>query len=400
MRTGIPGRALGTALALAALGLTPLSGKDCARRSRVPSEGPAATLLFPYFEVDLDGARTTLLAIVNKVNVGDGRSPLARTLTRVTLWTDWGIPTVSFDLYLGPGDVQTINLRDLFATGDAPVTRAPAGLFTACGSSLGGHVISASLLRDRHTGRSSLGRCYSSPRSDTTLATGYVTVDVSQRCTISSTFNHPSTPGYFSGPNRVASNENRLWGDFMLVDPEQNFASGQAAVPIVADPEAFDPGNYTFYGRYVNFDASDERRPLGLHWGSRYVTGGAFDGGTDLIVWRDNRSREVSSRICGTSPGWFPLGEHVGVTFYDEDAHSHDTGRVGDPTFFFDLVTQRVSVSSVLDPPFDFGWLNLFFIHASGRRGQSWVGWIASAEERFSAGLSATEFSGCMADPG
>ena len=76
---------------------------------------PAATLLVPYFEVDLndpDGA-TTLFSVNN--------ASAKPALARMVLWTDWGVPTLAFDIYLTGYDVQTLNLRDLF-TGTLPRT--------------------------------------------------------------------------------------------------------------------------------------------------------------------------------------------------------------------------------------------------------------------------------------
>ncbi|HEY0781016.1 MAG TPA: hypothetical protein VGE98_01065, partial [Thermoanaerobaculia bacterium] len=65
------------------------------------SDQPAATLLLPYFEVDLDAPNgaTTIVSINNA-------SPKSE-LARVVLWTDWGIPTLAFDVYLTGYDVQT-----------------------------------------------------------------------------------------------------------------------------------------------------------------------------------------------------------------------------------------------------------------------------------------------------
>jgi hypothetical protein len=76
---------------------------------------PAATLLLPYFEVDTadPNGRTTLMAINN--------ASARATLAHVVLWTDLGIPTLSFDIYLTGYDVQSINLRDIFA-GHLPQT--------------------------------------------------------------------------------------------------------------------------------------------------------------------------------------------------------------------------------------------------------------------------------------
>src|SRR4029077_9531384 len=70
---------------------------------------PAATLLLPYFEVDLNSptARTTLMSINN----ASDRAVLAH----VVLWTDLGVPTLAFDIYLTGLDVQTPNLPDVFS---------------------------------------------------------------------------------------------------------------------------------------------------------------------------------------------------------------------------------------------------------------------------------------------
>src|SRR4051812_9906510 len=67
---------------------------------------PAATLLLPYFEVDLDApqslARTTLFTVVN--------TSKNQQIARATIWTDFGYPLMSFDLSLTGYDVQPVNL--------------------------------------------------------------------------------------------------------------------------------------------------------------------------------------------------------------------------------------------------------------------------------------------------
>jgi hypothetical protein len=161
----------------------------------------------------------------------------------------------------------------------------------------------------------------------------------------------------------------------------------------VAEPAAFDPGNYTFYGRYVGFDASDERRPVGTQWAARFITGGAFDGGTQLLVWRDGTGA-VAPVPCGSSPSRFPLGENLGVTIYDESGQP--TFR--HPTSYFDLAIQRVDIRAVIDPPAEFGWMQLIMT-TNVRNAQGWVGWVASAQGRFSAGLEASEIEVCVPDP-
>ena len=80
-----------------------------------PDVTPAATLLFPYFEVDLDRAngQTTLITIQ--------AATATASLAHVTLWTDLGIPTYAFDIYLTGYDMQAINVRDIFE-GHLPLT--------------------------------------------------------------------------------------------------------------------------------------------------------------------------------------------------------------------------------------------------------------------------------------
>src|SRR3979409_2168403 len=76
------------------------------------SVAPAATLLLPYFEVDLGTAgtgRTTLFSITNV-------SPYAQ-VAHVVLYTDWSFPVLDFNIYLTGYDVQPINLYDVIARG-------------------------------------------------------------------------------------------------------------------------------------------------------------------------------------------------------------------------------------------------------------------------------------------
>src|SRR5436305_10978415 len=119
--------------------MSPAAAKTCAL-----DVVPAATLLLPYFEVDLasPGGETTLISIDNASDQG--------VLAHVVLWTDWGVPTLAFDLYLTGYDVQTLNLRDLFS-GTLPRTGpaiSPVGAlslvtgdFPGCGATTGPHVV-------------------------------------------------------------------------------------------------------------------------------------------------------------------------------------------------------------------------------------------------------------------
>ncbi len=135
-----------------------------------------------------------------------------------------------------------------------------------------------------------------------------------------STENTPADPAYFAaGGTGLASDANVLWGEYFFVNSASNKADSQTAVHIVADADVFSPGDYTFYGRYVGYDGRDDRAPLSSLYYVRYLDGGPFSGGTDLIVWRDNRDALATGRSCGTAPSWAPLGEFQMVAFDEEE---------------------------------------------------------------------------------
>lgn len=80
-------RALAAALLLCAAPLAAQSGTcDIATT-------PAATLLLPYFEVDVGHAPPARTTVVSIVNV----SPRP-AIARVTLWTDFGDPLLAFNV--------------------------------------------------------------------------------------------------------------------------------------------------------------------------------------------------------------------------------------------------------------------------------------------------------------
>src|SRR4029450_2162070 len=81
---------------------------------------PGATLLLPYFEVDLSNANgvTTLFSVNN--------ASATAILAHVVVWSDLSVPVLDFNIYLTGYDVQTINLRDIFVGGILPRT-ASAG---------------------------------------------------------------------------------------------------------------------------------------------------------------------------------------------------------------------------------------------------------------------------------
>ena len=69
---------------------------------------PSATLLLPYFEADLgnpNGGQTVMRM---------SNSSATAMLTHLTLWTDLGVPTLQFDMYLDGYDSVDLDFRLLF----------------------------------------------------------------------------------------------------------------------------------------------------------------------------------------------------------------------------------------------------------------------------------------------
>jgi hypothetical protein len=361
---------------------------------------PAATLLIPYFRADLNNAagETTLVAINN--------ASAKPALARVVLWTDWGVPTLAFDLYLTGYDVQTLNVRNLLAGSSLPVTgeaQSHQGQFSAtaaepaCGVAPRANLRAAerNYLKAAHTGQplpagaGATGTCAGSAQGGPGIATGYITVDTVHRCsgtTVGWTENTPADPTYFAhGGTGLASDDNVLWGDSYFMDPRTGRSDSQTAVAIVADPDFFTQGSYTFYGRYVGMDGRDDRMPLSSLYYTRFNDGGSAKAGTDLVVWRDSRDGKVAPAACAQGPSWAPLGEYQLVVF-DEEENATQVGNSN----AFPLATQRVHVGSPAVPTRNpYGWLMLDLWHKDGTHAQAWVSTILSTGGRFYAGHEA-----------
>jgi hypothetical protein len=329
---------------------------------------PAATLLLPYFEVDLNNSNgiNTLMSINN--------SSAAGVLAHVVTWSDLSVATYNFDIYLTGYDVQTISLRDLFISGNGSVPRtASAGQdpadtispkgplsqdvnFASCNGYLPPPAIPASFvthLRAAHTGNFSaiLNGCAGRNLGDG-IARGYVTVDVVRNCTVK----FPSDAGYFAaGGTGDATNQNVLWGDYYYVKSLEGLGQGETLVHIEASATSAETSvrrPYTFYGRYVNWTGADNREPLSTQFATRYITGFS---GTDLIVWRDSKVDQTAFK-CGTLPSWYPLNHERIITF-DERESAEDLA----PTAFpFPAEAQRTRVDGPDFPvSFDSGWFFL-----------------------------------------
>src|SRR3954470_15502573 len=77
---------------------------------------PAATLLLPYFEVDLNNPNglTTLFSVNNASDMA--------VLAHVVVYSDLSVPVLDFNVYLTGYDVQGINLRYILVNGTLPQT--------------------------------------------------------------------------------------------------------------------------------------------------------------------------------------------------------------------------------------------------------------------------------------
>ncbi|MEL7058533.1 MAG: hypothetical protein AAGN46_00760 [Acidobacteriota bacterium] len=436
------------ALVLMVASLLALGGSAFAELCTIDNV-PAATLLLPYFEVDLDDVNgvDTLFSVNN--------ASAAPTIAHVVLWTNWSAPTIDFDIFLTGYDVSTVRMRDVF-NGVLPVTADeqtdPAdtisphggdfadnpqwdGSFPNCGAIFPypTPVVSGTAL-DRllngHTGQpvASLGgACLGADLGDN-VARGYITIDNASECSL---ILDPGDPTYFiDGGTGIANNINQLWGDYFLVDPSNNFAQGDNLVHIEAADD-FNAGStptaYTFYGRYTQaLNGSDNREPLGSTWGVRYLNGGAFTGGTDLVVWRDSTADNLlpAGAACGNTvgagPDWFPLNETEVVAFNEEEDAVEIcffTGGIisppdeNDPACFPYETGRYEFGTAPLSVPFDFGWtfinLNLpadaptgdvDFPPVGGNIAQSYVTAIHSASGLFSVGLQAIELTSACED--
>ena len=288
---------------------------------------PGATLIVPYFEVDLDEAdgRSTL------VTVGNAGEPV---VARATLWSDHGYPVYAWDLYLGENALATYNLRDIVAYGTVAPTRAPAG-FGGCGDPVATPAIAPgelAILQKQLTGQDLGGNlCASVPRADGSLATGSLTIDAVTRCGSS---RYPNDGGYFTGSHLVASPRQVLWGDFTLVDPAENFAQGfeAPALGIVAN------GLEAKFGGWAA-DPAVARQALNDDFDcsrQRYLQGGPFAAETSFFVYTPPpQIAELQRCDVSASPGggrtWvFSIKDEEGgdVSFGLLDHSYRTSGRV------------------------------------------------------------------------
>ena len=271
--------------------------------------GPAASLLLPYFEVDVSGVpgQTTLFTVTNVA-----RYP---QIAHVTLWTDYGYPVMTFNIFLTGYDVQAINMFDVLVRG---IIAPPSGTTSAttpgslsasnsgnpnlrtptdCTPSPGTipQTIISAIRTALTTGNSSAAACAGIGGVHAN-AIGYATIDLVASCTART----PSDPLYYTTDLLF---DNVLIGDYQQLGPHPagfpttGFDAGSnPMVHMRAVPEGGGAGSnvgtalpYTFYDRYTPTGRRtfDRRQPLPSTYASRFIQGGTAAFSTNLNIWRE-----------------------------------------------------------------------------------------------------------------
>jgi hypothetical protein len=196
---------------------------------------PSSDMLLPYFEVD----GTNPGGLTTLFAVGNSTEKPVDVLA--TVYTNWGIPILEVPFTLQSREIRTVNVRDWFRTGGNP-----AGVLSTAEM---GHLVAAASGQ-----RSPKDHLYYGSEVRPGLLVGYVIV---------------RTQG-----NRPDA----LWGDWFNVDVDGNLARGDVLANI---------------DRSVGCPGLCQRHLL------RYLNGGAFDGGTEIIVWRETVGKPAADPKAG-----------------------------------------------------------------------------------------------------
>jgi hypothetical protein len=343
------------------------------------SDQPAATLLLPYFEVNLTNpsGATTLFSIVNA-------SPEAQ-LAHVVIWSDLSVHVLDFDVYLTGYGLYRLNLNTLLISGTSPQTgygvspngplSTPNPSFPGCSTDLPLPPLSPTQLTAVQqaligNASSELGNMCAGINHGDQIMRGYITIDDVNECS----FLFPGQPGYLSATEsqpRTITDNNVLWGDSFYINKSTNQAFAQPLVHVTAASDTFDTGDYTFYGRYDGFTAVDDRQPLATTFLARYINPGSpqannyFNDGTTAIVWRDSKVNQgpFTCPAANTNPAWYGLGQE-GIAIFDEQEdvetppQCHFSPCPPNEQAGFPAETQKIVLDTVAFPiTFGAGWL-------------------------------------------
>jgi hypothetical protein len=389
------------------------------------SNTPSATLLLPYFEVELgkrvNDAANTIFTIINTSSNAQ--------ISRVTIWTDYGYPAAWFNIFMKPYDVQAISLWDVISLGRLPKTSNagiaasnPHFIVTESCASAGGDLpaeMLESLQSMLTTGTRSADVAECRVGGSHAMAIGYVTVDVVNSCVAIS----PLDIAYYS---QILLFDNVLTGDYERINPDVNvgnYAGGNPLVHIKAVPEGGPAGSgstglpYTFYDRFTPTGGRkvDRRQPLPSAFAARFIQGGTGKFQTDYAVWREAAAPAVAS--CAT-PSSASMAIASVVRFDESEnpmvgggTQSATTGGIASPMSL--PSTAAPPTASSIFPPLSSqavsGWMYLNLDNRAGgitasstsaystaRPSQNWVIIHMRAEGRYGVDYNATTLAnGC-----
>jgi hypothetical protein len=269
----------------------------------------------------------TLLAITNTSS--------ETVLAHLTLWTDQAVGALNFDIYLTGYDVYSVSLAGILCDGNIRPSgfgvsnhgslSGPAASFPGCSESATpgdppnypNPAISPAFkdhLQAWLTGQPSpaTATCAGTAYGDG-VARGFVTIDVSQTCSV----NFASEAPYF---DEVVATQNVLLGEYLFVGGAGGAMAALPAVGLEAAAGEFDPGDHTFYGRYVDGDGSDDREPTGSRFAARFLGAGPTSA-TTWHIYRETPETAFDAATgwsCIDGPPWAPLDD-ASITFFDEE---------------------------------------------------------------------------------
>lgn len=393
---------------------------------------PAATLLLPYFQVDLDPinpalGETTIFTITNTTRV-----PQA---VLVTLWTDRAYPVISFNIYLTGYDVQSINLYDVFVRGTIAPQEGTGSDVSPIGELSGPtsdepydnpqldeesctdlpvRIPSAFVTRMQQAfAQGKVPRLGSIPACNDIggahqHAMGYATIDVVGACNAVL----PIDASYFTSEIRY---DNVLMGDYLQVDGANDFAQGNPMVHIRAIPEGGDRStrkatNFrrTFYSRLQPSASrtSDGRQPLPSTFAARWIAGGGADFETFYKVWREVDT--AATAACEPYAANRAMAIAEVVRFDEEENPETSTAQtLIDPpidlqtlpaTYLLSVEEDEVIPISSTEAVGGWIYFNLHNEREGTVASQNWVVTSMRSEDRFSADMDALALgNGCSA---
>ncbi len=369
---------------------------------------PAATLLLPYFEVDLDTetGENTLITITNVTQLP--------RIARVTLWTDWSYPLASFNVFLTGYDVHSISLLDLLRYGSIgggtasttpPSERSLSANPLLDVSDCSGQpmkriapLIVEDLQRALTVGAASSCTAPVGGNHGAGKAIGYATIDVVKSCEPTL----PTDSGYFTEEILF---DNVLTGDYQQLNVREGYAQGGTMVHIRAIPEGGAASAVvptfarTFYSSLQSGATLDRRQPLPSSFAARWITGGTGQFQTSYKVWREGKR---SSDDCAVAPN-ANLAMMDAVRF-DEDENAWTHGCVIECWPPAPMGMPAISRPAVSDarffPPISqadtTGWLYMNVAQDESVATQSWIVVSMAAEGKFSIDVDATALgNGC-----